>query len=52
MGTGRIPYMLFALSGCATTQTTPAPQTDRIVVADGEWSRERIEGYVGSLGGS
>lgn len=36
MGTGRIAYALFALSGCATTQTTPAPQTDRIVVADAD----------------
>ena len=24
----------------------------RIVIADGEWSRERIEGYVASRGGS
>ncbi len=29
----RIPYTLFALGGCATTQTSPAPQTDRVVVA-------------------
>jgi len=36
MGTGRTAYTLFALSGCATTQTTPAPQTDRIVVADAD----------------
>ena len=30
---GRVAYTFFALNGCATTQTTPAPQTDRIVVA-------------------